>query len=83
MLSIYLDPKFFQPQGEMAAEVHRFIDWVKSSAKASPEGEILMPGEIEERTKAARLRDGIELDANTWQSLVTTGKSLGVEVEAI
>ena len=33
--------------------------------------------------RAARLRDGIELDANTWQSLVTTGKTLGVDVEAL
>lgn len=80
MLSIYLDPKVFQDQGEVAAEIHRFVEWVKSSEKATPGGEILMPGEIEERTKRQRLRDGIELDENTWKSLVDTGKTLGVEV---
>src|SRR5438874_1798752 len=48
MLSIYLDPARFQPDANFAAEVQRLIAWVKSSEKATPEGDILMPGEIEE-----------------------------------
>ena len=36
-----------------------------------------MPGEIEEKTKAQRLRDGIELDDNTWKSIVDTGRCAG------
>lgn len=82
MLSIYLDPKFFQDDRQTSAEIHRFIDWVKSSEKAVPGGEILMPGEIESRTRAQRARDGIELDDNTWKSLVDTGRALGVAVES-
>ena len=39
-----------------AAEIQRFIAYVKSSAKVTPTGDILMPGEIEERTKAQRSR---------------------------
>ncbi len=73
MLSIFFDPKTFQPENVFAADVHRFVDWVKSSAKSTAGGEILMPGEIEERTKAQRLRDGIELDDNTWKGLVEAG----------
>ena len=83
MLSIYLDPKFFQEDREFSAEIHRFVEWVKSSEKAQPDGEILMPGEIEEKTKARRIRDGIELDDTTWKSIVDTGKSVGVDVEKI
>jgi hydroxycarboxylate dehydrogenase B len=78
MLSIYMDPAFFQDNAAFAAEVDRFIEWVKSSEKATPGGQILMPGEIEENTKAKRLRDGIELDDNTWKALSDTGRSLGV-----
>jgi uncharacterized oxidoreductase len=81
MLSIYFDPKFFQEQSAFAAEARRFVDWVKSSEKADPNGEILMPGEIEERTKAKRSRDGIELDDNTWKALTDTAASLGVKLE--
>src|SRR5439155_6405907 len=45
MLSIILDVGRFQGEEGFAAEVSRFVDWVRSSAKATPEGEILMPGE--------------------------------------
>ena len=57
--------------------LRRFIDWVKSSKKEREDGEILMPGEIEEKTKAKRLRDGIELDDITWKALLDTAKAVG------
>ena len=81
MLSIYLDPNFFQEDAAFGAEVHRFVDWVKSSEKSEANGEILMPGEIEDRNKARRMREGIELDDKTWQALSGTARSLGVAVE--
>jgi uncharacterized oxidoreductase len=81
MLSIYLDPRCFQEDRVFTAEIHRFVEWVKSSQTVQPDGEILMPGEIEQRTKVLRLRDGIELDDTTWKSIVETGRSVGVDVE--
>ena len=42
-----------------------------------------MPGEIEERTKAQRLREGIELDDTTWKSIVETARSVGVAAESM
>lgn len=81
MLSIYLDPSFFQAEPTFAGEVQRFIQWVKSSAKAAPGGEILMPGEIETRTKAQRLRDGIDIDDTTWTQIVATAHSVGIRLE--
>jgi uncharacterized oxidoreductase len=83
ILSIYMTPQFFQEDQAFAAEVRRFIEWVKSSQKARPDGEILMPGEIEEKTKVQRLRDGIELDDITWKTITDTCRSLGVSVETI
>jgi uncharacterized oxidoreductase len=83
MLSIYLDPAFFQNDEAFAAEIHRFVVWVKSSAKVSPDGEILMPGEIEERTKAQRLREGIEIDATTWSQLLDAAASVGLNRDEI
>lgn len=81
MFSIYLNPQVFQSDPGYSAEVDRFIAWVKSSAKATPDGEILMPGEIEERTKAKRLKDGIDIDATTWGQIVDAAKSVGVDAE--
>jgi uncharacterized oxidoreductase len=83
MLSIYLDPARFQPDAAFAAEVQRLIAWVKSSEKATPDGDILMPGEIEERTKARRLRDGIDLDETTWAQMLDTARAVGMGLEQV
>ena len=78
MLSIILDVSRFHDDAAFGFEVQRFAAWVKSSAKATPDGEILMPGEIEERTKAQRLREGIDIDATTWSQIVETARGLGL-----
>jgi len=83
MLSIYLDPGRFQAEPALAAEIRRFVGWVKSSARATPGGDILMPGEIEDRTRALRLREGIDIDATTWAQLVAAAKSVGLREDAI
>jgi uncharacterized oxidoreductase len=81
MLSILLDISFFQDDAAFAAEIERFIAWVKSSAKTAPDGEILMPGEIEERTRVQRVRDGIDLDETTWAQLRDAARTVGVDAD--
>ena len=76
MLTILLDPAVFQSEKDFTAEVQRFIDYVRSSKKVSPESEILMPGEIEERNRVRRRREGIELDEKTWGQILATARSL-------
>jgi hydroxycarboxylate dehydrogenase B len=83
MLSIYLEPTFFQKDEAFAAEIRRFITWVKSSAKARPDGEILMPGESEERTRTKRLRDGIDIDDTTWSQIVGAAQSVGLTEDQV
>jgi uncharacterized oxidoreductase len=83
MLSIYLDPAKFRANDEYAADINRFIAWVKSSKTVTPDGEILMPGEIEERTKARRLRDGIYLDAATVGQIAQVCASRGVRADEL
>jgi hydroxycarboxylate dehydrogenase B len=77
MLSIFLDVSRFRDDAGFAAEINRFVAWVKSSATVTPDGEILMPGEPEERTKARRLREGIEVDAVTWAQIEETARAVG------
>jgi uncharacterized oxidoreductase len=78
MLSIILDIGRFQDHAAFGAEIQRFTAWVKSSAKAALNGEILMPGEIEERTRAQRLREGVDIDEATWWQIVATARGLGL-----
>lgn len=83
MLSIIIDPAFFQTDNAYAAEIRRFIDWVKSAQTATPGGEILMPGEIEERTRQQRLRDGISIDETTWSQIVDTAARVGLGTDRV
>jgi uncharacterized oxidoreductase len=69
MLSIYLDGSRFADPESFSHEALRFIEFVKTSRTVEPDGQILMPGEPERRTRAARLRDGIELDDTTWKQI--------------
>jgi uncharacterized oxidoreductase len=80
MLSIYLDPRALVAEDAYSAEIARYVEFVKSSRTVLPNGEILMPGEVEYRNKQARLAAGIELDDTTWGQLVDSWKSLGLEM---
>ena len=83
MLSIILDPVVFQVQDQFLQEVKCFVDFVKSSEKVSPTAEILVPGDVERRTRAERMARGIELDENTWNQIATCARSLGVSTDMI
>jgi hydroxycarboxylate dehydrogenase B len=80
MLSIIFDPAIFQSANSFSAEIDNFITHVKSSRTVMPDGEVLMPGEPEARTRARKLDEGIEIDDTTWGQIVATGESLGVHV---
>jgi uncharacterized oxidoreductase len=80
MLTIILSPNFFLTEHEFHQEARRFIDYVRSSEKVSPDADILMPGELEERTRQQRMRDGIEVDETTWKQILDTCRALKVEV---
>jgi uncharacterized oxidoreductase len=79
MLSIYIHPDAFGDRAAFDAEVTRFIDWVKTAERSDPAREILVPGEIEEQTRASRLAAGLEIDTATWEAVVATARSLGID----
>lgn len=81
MLSIFIDPGALASAGDFFPEIQRFIGFVKSSRTVADGGEILIPGEIEQRTRTRRLQQGIELDDVTWGQMCDTCRSLNVEHE--
>jgi uncharacterized oxidoreductase len=83
MLSIYLDPRRFATDDAFQQDVQRFVEWVKSSRPDRPGGEILAPGEVEQRCHAQRSRDGIELDDLTWSQIVGTAESVGIDAQRV
>ncbi len=82
MLSIYIDPERMAGNA-FGGEIDRLIKWVKASPTATSDGEILMPGDPEERTKAERRTKGIPLDDATWTQLLGAADQAGVGPEEI
>ncbi len=79
MFSIYLDPAHFGAR-DFIAQAKDFAAYVKSSRPAAGVTEVLAPGEAEHRTRETRRRDGIPMQTDTWNSLATLARTLGVPV---
>jgi uncharacterized oxidoreductase len=80
MFSIIMDITQWPNPDDIFAEVERFVDYVKSSRRTAGCDEILVPGEMEQRTRRDRLAAGIELDEATWAAITTTCRRLLVEL---
>lgn len=78
MLSVLLDPGRFSSESAYGADLRRLVDWVSASPPMDPTGEVLLPGDLERRTKVKRLADGIPLDDTTFKELRDAAKSVGV-----
>src|SRR5204862_2166009 len=70
MLSIYIAPDVYDAQGAVAAEVARFVAWVKGSPPARPGTPVLLPGDVEWMTRAERSSGGVQLDDKNCADLI-------------
>lgn len=80
MMSIVFDPGSVQSVEAFHSELERFVEYVKSSRTLAPDGEILLPGEMEARNRMVRLARGIDLDETTWQNLEKAASEAGKRV---
>ena len=79
MLSIYIAPRVYAPDGWVTAEARRFVDWVKASPPMKAGEPVLAPGDVERRTREARTRSGVPLDDKTLADLVAAARSVGID----
>lgn len=82
MLTLAVDPARLGDAHGFAADVARLAVWVRSARPAVPGEPPLLPGEIERRTRAVRLRDGIPLDHETVRQLAEAAAAHGVALPA-
>jgi uncharacterized oxidoreductase len=78
MFSLLLRPDILGVETGREEAVTHFLAWVKGAAPNAPGEEILLPGEIERRTREQRQALGIPLDAATLAELVALGERLDV-----
>lgn len=83
MLSILIDPAKLQEHDAVFGEIARYVEFVKTSRPVEKDGEVLVPGDIEHRTRQQRMSEGIELDDLTWSQITETARDVGVSDEWI
>jgi uncharacterized oxidoreductase len=60
----------FAPLGLFQQAMTRLVQHVKSAPTSAPSGEVLVPGEMEARTRQRLMREGIPVAPATWNALV-------------
>jgi uncharacterized oxidoreductase len=68
----------FLPLAEFTRQATELITFVKSSAPVPEAGEVLVPGEPEARSEAARRAGGIPIEDETWRQIDEIAIELGV-----
>ena len=82
MLTILIDPRRLGTQDAFEAESLAFVDWLRSGPVAEGTDAIQLAGDPERAARAQRTRDGIDIDGQTWQELVTAAGKLGCALPA-
>ena len=75
-----INPESFLPREQYLSEMTVLANHVKSSPPLDGVSEVFLPGEPEYRTRIARLRDGLDIDAETVRQIVEVGQAVGVDV---
>ena len=68
----------FQPLESFYDKVNELIAFIKSSPCAPGFSEILLPGEAGSRREALQLKNGVEVDDDTWSELAELAAELGI-----
>ncbi|MCW5255846.1 malate/lactate/ureidoglycolate dehydrogenase [Verminephrobacter aporrectodeae subsp. tuberculatae] len=78
MLTVLIDPVRLGTQDHFAQEARAFIDWLRQSPPGTGFDQVQIAGEPERRARAQRAREGIRIDAATWDEIVAAGAKVGV-----
>lgn len=83
MLSIYIDPKVLDPEGFFPADVTRYLAYFKTAKPIEEGGEVLVPGEPEQRRRAERGETGLPIPKQTWTAIRKAAIAQGLEAGRI
>ncbi len=80
MLTILIDPARLGTQASFESEALAFADWVRLSPPAPGVDAVQIAGAPERGARLQRERDGIEIDAITWQEIAVAAAKVGVVI---
>jgi len=76
-----LDPERFMPASDFTRRVDRLIEQTRNGERAEGASEILIPGEMELRTRQQSLSEGVRLRPSTYRALVAYARKAGLDAE--
>jgi uncharacterized oxidoreductase len=82
MLTIVLDPARIADRAWLQEEIAAMTDYITASPPRNEGEPVLIPGDPERRNRAARLRDGVPIDDETWREIAAAARTVNVLVEA-
>ena len=74
-----ISPDYFHSDDWFAQEVKNYIEFYKDSRPAEPDGEVLIPGEVELRLMKERVNTGLPLSQTSWKDLTQKAEKIGVD----
>jgi uncharacterized oxidoreductase len=77
MLSVIVDPERLGTAPDFVREMESFITWARQPLPGR-EPTVLLAGEPERLTRAARMAEGIPIDPTTWEQLLQAGEAVGL-----
>ena len=78
LFAVVVAPDVYGSDFGIGEEVRAFLDYVRTSAPRSPDGEVLIPGEPERRNRAERSTHGVLLPDATFEQLLEAGELVGL-----
>ena len=83
MLSILIDPQAVGDLDAFDKEVTAMADYIYASTPAAGNDSVRLPGDPEKETQAKRAMDGIEIDPNSWHSVLNAAEQAGLNRETV
>ena len=79
MLSVVFDPSSFSGAAFFRDDLDRLMAWTKGSPAIEAGQPVLLPGELELRTRRERAAKGIPIDLQSWSQIVAAAAIFGLE----
>jgi uncharacterized oxidoreductase len=81
MLTIVIDPSRLVDRAWLQDEIAAMTRYITASPPRHPDEPVLIPGDPERLTRAARIKDGVPIDDETWRELTVAARAINVLVE--
>src|SRR3954449_2499296 len=83
MLAFYVDPKVVDTSNFFDGEITRYAEFIRATKPMAGVDSVLVPGDLERKTRAERTANGVPLPDETWAAIVATAREVGVSERSI